>query len=137
MDIMYLSWRCLLCVYSYLKPFLKWPSQWPTKFVVSLIFVRRKETSYNPHCLCVSTHLASMQCRLPLFFCRNYIKELAICIQSDQPTPETMKVIKNLGECMGRVTPQVIFKWWFVSTSVERQLVRVSLIFNKVLVSSM
>ena len=34
---------------------------------------------------------------LPLFLCRNYIKELAICIQSNQPTPETMNVIKNLG----------------------------------------
>ena len=63
------------------------------------------------------------------------MQELAICIQSDQPTPETMNVIKNLGECMGRVTAQVIFKRWFVSTSVKRQLegmLRVSLIINKV-----
>ena len=76
----------------------------------------------------------------PLFLCRNYIKELAICIQSNQPTPETLNVIKNLGECMGRVTSQVIFKRCFVSTSVERELegmLWVSLIFNKVFVSSM
>ena len=85
-------------------------------------------------------HTSGLQCRLLLFLCRNYIKELAICIQSDQPTPEIMNVIKNLGECMGRVTAQVIFKRWFVSTSVERQLegiLRVSLIFNEVFVSSM
>ena len=55
-------------------------------------------------------HTSGLQCRLPLFLCRNYIKELAICVQSDQPTPETMNVIKNLGECMGRVTAQVIFQ---------------------------
>ena len=68
--------------------------------------------------ICVFTHLASSV----VLMCRNYIKELAICIQSDQPTPETVNVINNLGECMGRVTSQVIFKRWFVSTSVERQL---------------
>ena len=89
--------------------------------------------------ICVSTHPAS-SVGLPLFLCRNHIKKLAICIQSDQPTPETMTVIKNLGECMGRVTAQVIFKRRFVSTSVEWQLegmLRVCLIFNKVFVSSM
>ena len=84
-------------------------------------------------------HTSGLQCGLPLFLCRNYIKELAICIQSDQPTPETVNVIKILGECMGRVTAQVIFKRWFVSTSVERQLegmLRVSLILNKVFVQA-
>ena len=69
--------------------------------------------------ICVFTHLASS---VGSYVRRNYIKELAICIQSDQPTPETVNVINNLGECMGRVTSQVIFKRWFVSTSVERQL---------------
>ena len=47
-----LGWRCLLCVYSYLKKFLKWLnnlSQWPTKSVVGLTFVRPKEMFYNPH----------------------------------------------------------------------------------------
>ena len=53
MNIMYLSWRCLLYVYSCLKHLLKWPnnlSQWPTKFVVGLTFVRPKEIFCNPHC---------------------------------------------------------------------------------------
>ena len=52
-----LSWRCLLCVYSCLKHFLKWLnnlSQWPTKSVVGLTFVRPKETFYNPHWINIS-----------------------------------------------------------------------------------
>ena len=53
-------------------------------------------------------HTSDLQCRLPLFLCRNYIKELAICIQSDQPTLETMNMIKNLGECMGRGDLQAV-----------------------------